>query len=117
MLHVRGFFDRVRQRAMLSRVGIALGEGTDALLGPGQAGLAGRSGAAGLAPGSSRSCSSSRTGRCLLALDLLDRVLYAVVYRHLDEAALLGGAALTACSVQHLSAWFTDQRKLVDALF
>jgi phenol/toluene 2-monooxygenase (NADH) P1/A1 len=51
-----------------------------------------------------------------LGLDLTDRLLYSLLYRHLDEAALLGGAGAYSLVAQHLSNWFADQRRWVDRL-
>jgi phenol hydroxylase P1 protein len=36
--------------------------------------------------------------------------------RHLDEAALLGGAGAYSLLTQHLASWYADNRKWVDAL-
>lgn len=53
----------------------------------------------------------------MVALDLADSLLYAVLYRHLDEVALLGGAGSYSLLAQHLAGWFADQRRWVDALY
>ena len=53
----------------------------------------------------------------MVALDLADQLLYAVLYRHLDEVALLGGAGSYSLLAQHLAGWFADQRRWVDALY
>ncbi|MDO5629805.1 MAG: hypothetical protein Q4G43_15945, partial [Mobilicoccus sp.] len=53
----------------------------------------------------------------VIALDLTDQLLYGLLYRELDDAALLGGAGAYSLVVQHLASWFTDQRKWVDALY
>ena len=52
----------------------------------------------------------------LLAIDLVDSLVYPLVYRGLDEHALLGGAVAYSLVAQHFSAWFADQRKWIDAL-
>lgn len=51
----------------------------------------------------------------LLAVDLVDSLVYPVLYRELDEAALLGGAGAYSLFAQHLTTWFADQRKWIDA--
>ena len=53
----------------------------------------------------------------MVTLDLVDQLLYALLYTHLDEAALIGGAASYSLVAQHLSGWFTDQRRWFDALY
>ncbi len=52
----------------------------------------------------------------LIALDLCDQLLYAVLYTHLDEAALMGGAGAYSLIAQHFSTWFLDQRRWIDQL-
>lgn len=52
----------------------------------------------------------------LVTLDLTDRLLYGLMYGFLDEAALMGGAGAYSLVAQHLSTWFADQRRWVDAL-
>jgi phenol hydroxylase P1 protein len=52
----------------------------------------------------------------LFALDLLDRAVYALVYRHLDTVALLDGAGAYSLIAQHLTTWFADHRRWLDAL-
>ena len=52
----------------------------------------------------------------ILAIDLIDRELYQLLYQSLDQPALLGGAAAYSLFSQHLAGWYADQRKWVDAL-
>jgi phenol/toluene 2-monooxygenase (NADH) P1/A1 len=52
----------------------------------------------------------------LLAVDHLDALLYPLIYSGLDERALLGGAGAYSLFAQHLTRWFADQRKWLDAL-
>ncbi|MFE9322492.1 phenol 2-monooxygenase [Nocardia sp. NPDC052278] len=52
----------------------------------------------------------------LLAIDLIDALVYPLLYRGLDEAALLGGAGAYSLVAQHFTTWYTDQRKWLDAL-
>lgn len=52
----------------------------------------------------------------ILAVDMVDSLLYPLFFRDLDEAALLSGAGAYSLVAQHLSGWFTDQRKWIDAL-
>jgi phenol/toluene 2-monooxygenase (NADH) P1/A1 len=52
----------------------------------------------------------------LLAVDIIDSLVYPLVYGGLDEAALLSGAGAYSLFAQHLTGWFADQRKWLDAL-
>lgn len=56
-------------------------------------------------------------GKGLVALDVTDRVIYDLLYTHLDDAAIMSGAGSYSLVAQHLSGWFTDQRKWFDALY
>ncbi len=52
----------------------------------------------------------------VLAVDIVDSLIYPLLYRELDERALLGGAGAYSLLARHFSAWFADQRKWLDAL-
>ena len=52
----------------------------------------------------------------VLAIDLVDSLLYPLLYNRLDDAALTGGAGAYSQFTQHLWTWFADQRKWLDAL-
>jgi phenol hydroxylase P1 protein len=109
-------FDRIGNAQMLSRVGIALGQGTgDALTAAKRAWLDG----AHLQPLRRLTEQIMVTGdwaEGLLAIDYLDSLLYPLVYNGLDERALLGGAGAYSLFAQHLTRWFADQRKWLDAV-
>lgn len=109
-------FDRIGNAQMLSRVGIALGGGTgDALTTAKTEWLAGEH----LQPMRrlvEEIMVVSDWAEGLLAIDFVDTLLYPMVYSGLDERALLAGAGAYSLFAQHLSAWFTDQRKWLDAL-
>jgi len=109
-------FDRIGNAQMLSRVGIALGGGTrDELEAAKRAWVDG----AHLQP-LRRLVEEIMVlddwAESLLAIDLVDSLVYPLVYRGLDEHALLGGAVAYSLVAQHFSAWFADQRKWIDAL-
>lgn len=109
-------FDRIGNAQMLSRVGIAAGGGTPELLRSAKEHwLTG----AHLQPMRKLVEEVMVVGdwaEGLLAVDLIDSLLYPLLYRELDEAALIGGAGAYSLFAQHLAAWFADQRKWVDAL-
>lgn len=109
-------FDRVGNAQLLSRVGIVLAEGTDELLTSAKASWLEDEALQGLRRMVEELLLEPDWALSLLSLDLLDRAVYGVVYRHLDEAALLGGGGAYSLVVQHLSSWFTDQRRWIDAL-
>lgn len=109
-------FDRVGNAQMLSRVGIAMGGGGgDQLTTAKQEWLDGEH----LQP-LRRLVEEIMVvedwAEGLLAVDLVDSLIYPLVYRGLDEAALLGGAGAYSLVAQHLTGWFADQRKWLDAL-
>lgn len=52
----------------------------------------------------------------LVVLALVDAQLYPLMYRHLDDAALLGGAGAYSLVAQHLANWYEDQQKWWTAL-
>lgn len=109
-------FDRVGNAQLLSRVGIALADGGDGLLAGAKAAWLDDPGQQGLRRLVEELLVEPDWAIGLFTLDLLDRAVYELAYRHLDEAALLGGAGAYSLLVQHLGTWFSDQRRWVDAL-
>ena len=109
-------FDRIGNAQMLSRAGIVFGGG----FGPGprrrQDRLARVPGLQGLRRLVEELLVEKDWATKLVALDLADRLVFGLVYQHLDEAALLGGAGAFSLLAQHLSGWFADQRRWIDAL-
>lgn len=109
-------FDRIGNAQMLSRVGIAVGSGTgDILKVAKQEWLDGEH----LQPLRrlvEEIMIVDDWAEGLLAVDILDSLIYPLIYRGLDEAALLGGAGAYSLIAQHLTTWFADQRKWLDAL-
>ncbi|WP_375504548.1 phenol 2-monooxygenase [uncultured Jatrophihabitans sp.] len=109
-------FDRIGNAQMLSRVGLALGVGTaDILTTAKQEWL------------ESEHLQPMRRlveeimivddwAEGVLAVDIIDSLLYPLLYTGLDERALLEGAGAYSLFAQHLSTWFKDQRKWLDAL-
>ncbi|MBY8859354.1 phenol 2-monooxygenase [Nocardia sp. CA2R105] len=109
-------FDRIGNAQMLSRVGIAVGGGTAQTL---QAAKQHWLEAEHLQPLRrliEEIMIVDDWAEGILAVDLVDRLLYPLVYRDLDETALLGGAGAYSLYAQYLWTWFTDQRKWLDAL-
>jgi len=109
-------FDRVGNAQLLSRVGLALGDGSDALLAEAKAAWTGAAALQPLRRLTEELLVEKDWAVALTGLDLTDQLLYALAYRHLDEAALLGGAGGYSLIAQHLAGWFADQRRWIDAL-
>ncbi len=109
-------FDRIGNAQMLSRVGIALGGGTgDVLTTAKQEWIDG----AHLQPLrrlTEEIMIVDDWAEGLLAVDHVDTLLYPLIYSGLDERALLGGAGAYSLFAQHLTRWFGDQRRWLDAL-
>lgn len=109
-------FDRIGIAQMLSRVGISVAGGTDEAL----------TEAKRLWTGADHLQRARRNTEELMAepdwavgvigQDLADQLVYPVLYQRLDEAALLGGAGPYSLLAQHLTAWYTDHRRWLDAL-
>ncbi|MGW5237421.1 hypothetical protein ACWEOW_00645 [Monashia sp. NPDC004114] len=110
-------FDRIGNAQLISRLGIALDGGT-----------------AGLLEDAKRLWLDSETlqelrrlveetiveqdwGLALVALDVTDTLLYRTLFAHLDDVAITGGAPAFSLAAQHLTEWFADQRRWLDALY
>jgi phenol hydroxylase P1 protein len=109
-------FDRIGNAQMLSRVGIAVGNGTaDTLTAAKEQWLSGEH----LQP-LRRLVEEIMVvddwAEGVLAVDHVDTLLYPLLYAGLDEQALIGGAGAYSLFAQHFSAWYADQRKWLDAL-
>lgn len=109
-------FDRIGNAQLLSRAGIALGGGTDVLLTKAKTAWTTAAALQPLRRLTEELLVEKDWAVALTGLDLTDQLLYALVYRHLDEAALLAGAGGYSLIAQHLAGWFADQRRWVDAL-
>lgn len=110
-------FDRIGLAQLISRVGIALGGGGAELLDSAKAAWIEDAHLQPLRKYVEEAMVESDWADTVIAYDLSDQLVYGVLYRELDEAALLGGAGAYSLVSQHLSSWFTDQRRWVDALY
>jgi len=109
-------FDRIGNAQLLSRVGIAAGGGTaDTLAGAKRAWVEAES-LQGLRRLIEELLVEPDWATGVIGLDLADRLLYPLLYHHLDEAALFGGAGAYSLVAQHFTAWFADHRRWIDAL-
>lgn len=110
-------FDRIGNAQALSRVGIALGGGTAELLADAKTRWVEDASLQGLRRYVEELFLEKDWGRALVRLDVADRLVYGLFVSHLDDAAIDQGAGSYSLVAQHLSSWFADQRKWVDALY
>lgn len=110
-------FDRVGNAQILSRAGIALGGGTADLLGEAKEHWMEDAALQGLRKLTEEAIVEPDWGIGLLQLDAVDHLLYDLLYGLLDDEAVDGGAPAYSLIAQHMSGWFTDNRKWIDALY
>ena len=109
-------FDRIGNAQMLSRAGIALGAGTADILTTAKQEWLDSDHLQPLRRLVEEIMVVDDWAEGLLAIDIADSLIYPLLYTGLDERALTGGAGAYSLFAQHLSKWFTDQRKWLDAL-
>lgn len=110
-------FDRIGNAQLISRVGIALAGGTADLLGEAKTTWLDDPALQPMRRYVEELLVQRDWAKILIGVDMLDQLVYGMLYRHLDEAALMGGAGPYSLVAQHFGGWFTDQRKWVDALY
>lgn len=109
-------FDRIGNAQILSRIGIALGENSDAVLASTKPAWMDDQGLQGLRRMIEELLVDKDWAVSNVGLDLCDRLLFPLLAGHLDEAALLGGAGAYSLLIQQLGVWWADQRKWYDPL-
>ncbi|MEO9137836.1 MAG: phenol 2-monooxygenase [Jatrophihabitans sp.] len=109
-------FDRIGNAQMLSRVGIALGVGTADILTTAKQEWLDSDHLQPLRRLVEEIMIVDDWAEGVLAVDIIDSLIYPLLYTGLDERALLEGAGAYSLFAQHLSTWFTDQRRWLDAL-
>ncbi|QDQ98215.1 phenol 2-monooxygenase [Tomitella fengzijianii] len=109
-------FDRIGNAQMLSRVGIALADGTSDMLQSAKIEWIEGAHLQPLRKLTEQIMVCDDWAESLLALDVTDSLLYEVVFRGLDEAALTTGGGAYSLVAQYFTAWFADQRRWLDAL-
>ncbi len=109
-------FDRIASAQSLSRIGLALGGDTDAVLLEAKAAWLEAPALQGVRKAVEELLVEPDWAVGLLGLDLVDSMLYPMLFRELDEHALLEGASAYGLLAQHFTAWFEDQRRWLDAL-
>lgn len=110
-------FDRIGNAQLISRLGIALDGGTAGLLEDAKSSWMEDDALQGLRRLVEETIVEQDWALALIALDVTDQLLYRVLFTHLDDAALTGGAAGYSLAAQHLTEWFKDQRRWLDALY
>lgn len=110
-------FDRIGNAQMLTRVGIAIGGGSADLLAGAKQAWMGQDSLQGLRRLVEELLIEDDWATQMIVIDLADRLLYPMLYHHLDEAALMGGAGAYSLVAQHFSNWFADHRRWIDALY
>ena len=110
-------FDRIGNAQILSRVGIAFGGGTAEALAAAKKDWLEEPAFQGLRKHTELMLVERDWGKAMVALDVTDQLIYALLYDSLDEAALTGGAGSYSLVAQHLVTWFADQRRWFDALY
>ena len=109
-------FDRIGNAQLLSRVGLAAGGGGTGLLVEAKHAWLGLADLQPLRRYVEELFVEPDWAIAAFGLDLTDRLIYPLLYRHLDEQALAGGAGAVSLVAQHLHRWFADQRRWFDAL-
>ncbi|HEY5135503.1 MAG TPA: hypothetical protein VIJ41_06920 [Candidatus Nanopelagicales bacterium] len=109
-------FDRIGHAQNLSRIGIVYGEGHDHALASAKERWLTDPALQGLRRLIEELLAGDDYAKKLLAVDLTDRLLYPLMYTHLDEEALTGGAGAYSLLAQHFASWFVDQRRWIDHL-
>jgi len=109
-------FDRIGNAQMLSRVGIALGVGTADILTTAKQEWLDSDHLQPLRRLVEEIMIVDDWAEGLLAVDIIDSMIYPLLYTSLDERALLEGAGAYSLFAQYLSTWFKDQRRWLDAL-
>jgi phenol hydroxylase P1 protein len=109
-------FDRIGNAQMLSRVGLGLSAGTADILTTAKQEWLDSDHLQPLRRLVEEIMIVDDWAEGLLAIDIADSLIYPLLYTGLDERALIGGAGAYSLFAQHLSKWFTDQRKWLDAL-
>ena len=109
-------FDRIGNAQILSRIGIALGDNSDAVLATTKPAWMDDPKLQGLRRLIEELLVNPDWAVANIGLDLCDRLLFPLLTLHLDEAALLGGAGAYSLLIQQLGVWWADQRKWFDPL-
>lgn len=109
-------FDRIGNAQSISRIGIVYADGHDHALATAKEKWLSDPALQGLRRLVEEVLTEGDYAKELLAIDLCDRLLYPLMYTHLDEAALVGGAGAYSLLAQHFASWSADNRRWIDQL-
>jgi phenol hydroxylase P1 protein len=109
-------FDRIGNAQLLSTLGLQLGEGTDVELATAKRAWLEDAAFQGLRRTVEELLTERDWGVTLIGLELMDAMLYPLVFRHLDELALLQGAGAWSLVAQHFATWYDEQQRWLGAL-
>lgn len=109
-------FDRIGNAQNLSRIGIVFAEGHDGALAAAKERWLTDPALQGLRRLVEEVLVERDYAKELLTIDLCDRLLYPLLFSHLDEAALVGGAGAYSLLAQHFASWYTDHKRWIDQL-
>jgi len=110
-------FDRIGNAQLISRVGIALGGQTSSVLKAAKAQWIEGPHLQGLREVEEKLLVEQDWAVSVIGLDLVDDLLDKLVYRDLDEAAIMNGAGAYSLLAQHIGTWWTEHRKWIDPLY
>ncbi len=109
-------FDRMGLAQMISRVGISLESGSSEILGEAKHAWISSPNLQGLRRMVEELLIEGDWAIALMGLDQIDRIIYPLVWMHLDDVAVKSGAGAFSLIAQHFATWYKDQRKWLDAL-
>jgi phenol hydroxylase P1 protein len=109
-------FDRIGNAQLLSRIGLALGDGSAGLLADARSQWMDAEELQPLRRYCEELLVETDWAVATVALDLTDRLIYQLVYQYLDQRALVDGASALSLLGQHLGDWYADNRRWLDAL-
>ena len=110
-------FDRVGNAQLISRVGITLGEQSAEVLTAAKASWMDSPAWQPLRKMTEQVLCVQDWATTVIASDLVDKLLDSLIYRHLDEEAIVGGAGAYSLLAQHVGTWYGDHRKWLDHLY
>ena len=110
-------FDRIGNAQLISRVGITLGEQTSEVLTAAKALWMDDPAWQPLRRLIEEALVEKDWAVGVVAADLVDKLLDTLIYRHLDEEAIVGGAGAYSLLAQHVGTWYGEHRKWLDALY
>lgn len=109
-------FDRIGNAQIISRVGLTLGEQSADVLNAGKALWMDAPAWQPLRKTLEQILCEKDWATSVIASDIIDKLLDTLIYRHLDEEAIVGGAGAYSLLAQHVAGWYAEHRKWTDAM-